>query len=204
MARKLRSNSDYGNTRWATRRALWRALGLTDEDLEKPKIAVVNSSSDLAICYSHLDGIASRMKAAIRAAGAVAFEVRTTAPSDFITSAGHRGGYILSARDLITNDIEVAVEGALLDGMLCLASCDKTAPGQLMAAARLNIPSVIVACGYQPSGTYRGRHCDIEDVFLAAGHVANGKLTVAELTEMSEHAVLGPGVCAGIDRKSVV
>jgi len=68
------------------------------------------------------------------------------APSDFITSAGHRGGYILSARDLITNDIEVAVEGALLDGMLCLASCDKTAPGQLMAAARLNIPSVIVAC----------------------------------------------------------
>src|SRR5207237_2034280 len=114
------------------------------------------------------------------------------------TSAGHRGGYILSARDLITNDIEVAVEGALLDGMLCLASCDKTAPGQLMAAARLNIPSVIVACGYQSSGTYRGRHCDIEDVFLAAGHVANGKLTVAELTEMSEHAVLGPGVCAGM------
>ena len=124
--------------------------------------------------------------------------MRTAAPSDFITSAGHRGGYILSARDLITNDIEVAVEGALLDGMLCLASCDKTAPGQLMAAARLNIPSVIVACGYQPSGTYRGRHCDIEDVFLAAGHVANGKLTVAELTEMSEHAVLGPGVCAGM------
>ena len=68
--------------------------------------------------------------------------------------------------------------------MLCLASCDKTAPGQLMAAARLNIPAIIVACGYQPSGTYRGRHCDIEDVFLAAGHVASGKVTVAELTEM--------------------
>ena len=82
--------------------------------------------------------------------------------------------------------------------MLCLASCDKTAPGQLMAAARLNIPSVIVACGYQPSGTYRGRHCDIEDVFLAAGHVANDRLTVDELTEMSEHAMLGPGVCAGL------
>src|SRR2546430_9217614 len=77
MVRKLRSNAEYGNTRWATRRALWRALGLTDEDLEKPKIAVVNSSSDLAICYSHLDGIAVRMKQAIRAAGAVAFEVRS-------------------------------------------------------------------------------------------------------------------------------
>src|SRR6202034_4134704 len=107
----------------------------------------------------------------------------------------HRAAYILSARDLITNDIEVAVEGALLDGMLCLVSCDKTAPGQLMAAARLNIPSIIVACGYQPSGSYRGRHCDIEDVFLAAGHVANGAVSVDELTEMSDHGVLGPRVC---------
>ena len=166
--------------------------------MTKPKIAIVNSSSQLAICFSHLDEIARRARRAVELAGGVAFEVRTAAPSDFITSAGHRGGYILSARDLIACDIEVAVEGALLDGMLCLASCDKTAPGQLMAAARLNIPSVIVACGYQPSGTYRGRHCDIEDVFLAAGHVANGRLTLGELTEMSEHAVLGPGVCAGM------
>src|SRR6266568_626797 len=194
----LRSNFEPGTSRWATRRAQWRALGLTDEDMVKPKIAIVNSSSQLAICFSHLDEIARRAKRAVEQAGGVAFEVRTAAPSDFITSAGHRGGYILSARDLITNDIEVAVEGALLDGMLCLASCDKTAPGQLMAAARLNIPSVIVACGYQPSGTYRGRPCDIEDVFLAAGHVASSQLTVAELTEMSEHAVLGPGVCAGL------
>src|SRR5215469_5387683 len=164
----------------------------------KPKIAIVNTSSQLAICFSHLDEVARRAKRAIELAGGVGFEVRTAAPSDFITSAGHRGGYILSARDLITNDIEVQVEGALLDGMICLASCDKTGPGQLMAAARLNIPTVIVACGYQPSGTYKGRHCDIEDVFLAAGHLANGRLTLTELTEMSENAVLGPGVCAGM------
>jgi dihydroxy-acid dehydratase len=196
--RQLRSNFEPGTSRWATRRAQWRALGLTDEDMEKPKIAIVNSSSSLAICFSHLDEIAKRAKRAIERAGGVAFEVRTAAPSDFITSAGHRGGYILSARDLIPNDIEVAVEGALLDGMLCLASCDKTAPGQLMAAGRLNIPTIIVACGYQPSGSYRGRHCDIEDVFLAAGHMANGQLTLPELTEMSENAVLGPGVCAGM------
>ena len=195
---QLRSNFEPGTSRWATRRAQWRALGLTDEDMDKPKIAIVNSSSQLAICFSHLDEIARRAKRAIERAGGVAFEVRTAAPSDFITSAGHRGGYILSARDLITNDIEVAVEGALLDGMLCLASCDKTAPAQLMAAGRLNIPTVIVPCGYQPSGSYRGSHCDIEDVFLAAGHLANGQITLAELTEMSENAVLGPGVCAGM------
>ena len=164
----------------------------------KPKIAIVNTSSQLAICFSHLDEIARRAKRAIELAGGIGFEIRTAAPSDFIHSAGHRGGYILSARDLITNDIEMQVEGAQLDGMICLASCDKTAPGQLMAAARLNIPTIMVACGYQASGSYRGRHCDIEDVFLAAGHVASGRLDAAELTEMSANAVLSPGVCAGI------
>lgn len=199
MTRKgLRSNFEPGSSRWATRRAQWRALGLTDEDMEKPKIAIVNSSSGLAICYSHLDEIARRTKAAIERAGGIGFEIRTAAPSDFITSAGHRGGYILAGRDLIVNDIEVAVEGALLDGMVCLASCDKTAPGQLMAAGRLNIPTIIVACGYQPCGQYRDSHCDIEDVFLAAGHLANGRISQRELTEMSENAVRGPGVCAGM------
>jgi dihydroxy-acid dehydratase len=193
----LRSNYEPGTSRWATRRAQWLALGLSDADMLKPKIAIVNTSSQLAICFSHLDEIARRAKRAIEAAGGIGFEVRTAAPSDFIHSAGHRGGYILSARDLITNDIEMQVEGAQLDGMICLASCDKTAPGQLMAAARLNIPTIIVACGYQASGSYRGRHCDIEDVFLAAGHVASGSLSAAELTEMSSCAVLSPGVCAG-------
>jgi dihydroxy-acid dehydratase len=197
-ARELRSNYEPGTSRWATRRAQWLALGLTDADMLKPKIAIVNTSSQLAICFSHLDEIARRARRAIEAAGGIGFEVRTAAPSDFIHSAGHRGGYILSSRDLITNDIEMQVEGAQLDGMICLASCDKTAPGQLMAAARLNIPTIIVACGYQASGSYRGRHCDIEDVFLAAGHVANGRLGVDELTEMSASAVLSPGVCAGI------
>ncbi|MQA85330.1 MAG: dihydroxy-acid dehydratase [Streptosporangiales bacterium] len=196
--RKLRSNYDPGSPRWATRRAQWRALGLSDEDMEKPKIAVVNSSSDLAICYSHLDEIAKKTKEVINRAGGIGFEVRTAAPADFITSAGHRGGYILAGRDLIANDIEVAVEGALLDGMMCLASCDKTAPGQLMAAGRLNIPTIIVACGYQPCGQYRGEHCDIEDVFLSASHLAQGRITLPELAEMSDNAVWGPGVCAGM------
>ena len=148
MKRKLRSNFPRGSYLWSVRAAQWRALGIPEEDLEKPKIAIVNSSSELAICFSHLDGVAAALKTAIRAAGALPFEVRTAAPSDFITGAGARGAYILSARDLIPNDIEVAVEGAQLDGMVCLASCDKTVPGQLMAAARLDIPALVVACGY--------------------------------------------------------
>jgi dihydroxy-acid dehydratase len=198
MRRKLRSNFEPGSPRWAARRAQWLSLGLTDADMEKPKIAVVNSSSELASCFTHLDGIAARIKQAIRAAGGLPFEVRTAAPSDFITSAGHRGGYILPTRDLITNDIEVQVEGALLDGMVCLASCDKTTPGQLMAAGRLNIPTLVVICGYQPSGQYKGEHVDIEEVFLKASYVSTGQVTLEDLRGMSDNAVLGPGVCAGM------
>lgn len=198
MRTALRSNFPVGSPQWAKRRAQWLALGLSDEDLQKPKIAVVNSSSDLAICYAHLDQVAAQAKAAIRAAGGLPLEIRTVAPSDLITSAGHKGGYILSARDLIVNDIEAAVEGALLDGMLCLSSCDKTVPAHLMAAARLNIPTVVVACGYQPSGRYRGRPIDVEDIMVGAGHLATGRLTVEEMWEMSACAITGPGVCAGM------
>mgnify|MGYP001388117055 FL=1 len=194
----LRSNFEPGTTRWAMRRAQWTALGLTPEDMEKPKIAIVNTSSDLASCFAHLDEIVGPLKQAIREAGGVGFEIRTAAPSDAITSAGAAGQYILPSRDLIAADIEVAAEGALLDGMICLSSCDKTTPAHLMAAGRLNIPTIIVACGYQPSGVYRGEHVDFEDVFLYAGHVATGKMTVEELAEMSACAITGPGVCAGM------
>jgi dihydroxy-acid dehydratase len=118
MKRQLRSNFPRGSYLWSVRNAHWQALGIPEEDCEKPKIAIVNSSSELAACFSHLDGVAKVLKEAIRAAGAVPFEIRTAAPSDFITGAGARGAYMLGARDLVTNDIEVAVEGAQLDGMV--------------------------------------------------------------------------------------
>lgn len=198
MPKKLRSNFPHGSYLWAVRAAQWQALGIDESELEKPKIAIVNSSSNLAICFSHLDGIAAELKQSIRDAGALPFEIRTAAPSDFITGAGAGGAYMLAARDLITNDIEVAVEGAQLDGMICLASCDKTVPGQLMAAARLNIPTLVVVCGYQPSGEYNGRHVDIEDVFIGSMHALTGKLPVDELVGMARNAIKGPGVCSGM------
>ena len=178
MTRPLRSNFEAGSVREASRRAQWKALGLTDADIEKPKIAVVNSSSELAICFRHLDGVAAIVKEAIWAAGGLPFEIRTTAPSDFIIGAGGSGGYILPSRDLVVNDMEVAVEGAQLDGMICLSSCDKTPPAQLMAAGRFNIPTILVICGYQPCGEFDGEHVDIEDVFVGGVQVAFGKLDV--------------------------
>jgi dihydroxy-acid dehydratase len=197
-SRRLRSNFPRGSYLWAARNAQWHGLGLSEDDLEKPKIAIVNSSSALAVCYAHLDGIVPVLEEAIRAAGGVPFEIRTAAPSDFVTGAGGRGGYLLAARDLVTNDIEVAVEGALLDGMVCLTSCDKTVPGQLMAGARLNIPTLMVACGYQASGSYNGAHVDVEDVFVGAMHAQVGQLPVEELIGMSREAIRGPGVCSGM------
>jgi dihydroxy-acid dehydratase len=198
MTRVLRSNFEPGSPPEAVRRAQWKALGLTDADLLKPKIAVVNSSSELAICFSHLDGIARVVKEAVREAGGLPFEIRTAAPSDFIISAGAGGGYILASRDLIVNDIEIAVEGAQLDGMICLSSCDKTPAGHLMAAGRFNIPAILVICGYQPSGHYEGKHVDIEDVFLGSVQAMFGKLPRETLRGMCDHAIGGPGVCAGM------
>ena len=165
--------------------------------MQKPKIAVVNSSSELAICFSHLDGVAKVVKESVRAAGGLPFEVRTAAPSDFIISAGG-SGYILASRDLVVNDMEIAVQGAQLDGMICLTSCDKTPPAHLMAAGRFDIPTILVVCGYQRSGEYRGKHVDIEDVFLGSVQAQFGKLDRAELLEMSNNAIRGPGVCSGM------
>jgi dihydroxy-acid dehydratase len=200
MTRKttLRSNFEPGTPRWAVRRAQWKALGLSDEDMAKPKIAIVNTSSELSSCFSHLDGVVARVKAGVRAAGGIAFEVRTAAPSDFITSAGRQGRYILPSRDLLVNDIEVQVEGALLDGMVCLASCDKTAPGQLMAAARLDLPTIIMPCGYQRDGVLDGKRVDIEEVYESVGKVATGEMSLEHLGRMCDVAIGGPGVCAGM------
>src|SRR5262249_48903299 len=198
MVKPLRSNFEPGSVREAARRAQWKALGLTDEDLEKPKIAVVNSSSELAICFRHLDGVAAIVKEAIWAAGGLPFEVRTTAPSDFIIAAGGAGGYILPSRDLVVNDMEIAVEGAQLDGMICLSSRDKTPPAHLMAAGRFDVPTILVICGYQPCGQVDGEHVDIEDVFLGGVEVSFGKLEPERLRRMADNAIRGPGVCQGM------
>jgi dihydroxy-acid dehydratase len=196
--RTLRSNLAEGSARWAVRRAEWRALGITDEEMVRPKVAIINSSSDLAACFSHLDDIVPVLKEELRAAGCLPFEISTIAPSDFVTSAGSGGRYILPSRNLITDDVEAMVEGAQLDAMICLSSCDKTAPAHLMAAVRLNIPTVIVACGYQRNALYEEGGMDIEEVFLKTSQSALKGVDVEAARALSESAIRGPGVCAGL------
>lgn len=195
----LRSNFEPGTTRWAVRRTQWRSMGITDEDMLKPKIAVINTSTTLSSCYIHVDDVSRTVQEAIRKAGGLPFEIRTVGPSDFVTSAGKKARYLMPTRDLIVNEIECMVEGALLDGVICLSSCDKTAPAHIMSAVRLNVPSLLLTCGYQLGGyCSSGQFVDIDDVYEAIGTLQAGKMTLEELTDMTEHAIQTPGVCAGM------
>lgn len=196
--RTLRSNFKPGTTAWTVRRAQWRALGIDQADMDKPKIGIVNTSSELSICFSHLDTVSAKVKEAIRDAGGLPFEIRTTAPSDFIHSAAKGARYILPSRDLIASDIEVSIEGPMLDGMICLASCDKTTPGQLMGAARLDLPTLFVLCGYQGHGRFGDEEVDIEDAFESVGRYVTKDLSLEGLAGIADNAVVGPGVCAGM------
>lgn len=198
MSHKLRSNFEEGSTRWAVRRAQWIAMGIDESDFDKPKIAVINSSSGLSVCYQHLDEFSQLTKEAIREAGGLPFEINTIAPSDFVTSAGKKARYLMPTRDLMVNEIEVMIEGAVLDGMILLSSCDKTTPAHLMAAARLNIPALVIPCGYQLGGNCHGKEVDIEEVYKGVGTLLMGKMTLTEMEEWTRCAIKGPGVCAGM------
>ncbi|MBO0456004.1 dihydroxy-acid dehydratase [Enterococcus hulanensis] len=195
----LRSNFEPGTTRWAVRRTQWKSMGMTDEDMEKPKIAVINTSNKLSSCFIHIDKISVTVQEAIKKAGGYPFEINTVASSDFVTSAGKKARYLMPTRDLIVNEVECMVEGSVLDGIVFLSSCDKTTPAHCMAAARLNIPSIVLTCGYQLGGQcMAGNFVDIDDVYESIGAVACGTKSFEELVDMTNHAITTPGVCAGL------
>lgn len=195
----LRSNFEPGTTRWAVRRTQWKSMGISDADMEKPKIAVINTSNKMSSCFIHVDEISQAVQNAIIAAGGLPFEVRTVASSDFVTSAGKKARYLMPTRDLIVNEVECMVEGAVLDGVIFLSSCDKTTPAHCMAAARLNVPSLVLTCGYQLGGQcIAGEFVDIDDVYEAIGAVACKTKSFEELVDMTNHAITTPGVCAGL------
>lgn len=198
-----RSDFEPGSTRWAVRRAQWRSMGIREEDMHKPKIAVINTSNKLSCCYIHLDELSAIVQQAIRDAGGLPFEVRTVAPSDFVTSAGKKARYLMPTRDLMVNEVECMIEGAVLDSMICLSSCDKTTPAHLMSAARLNIPTLLLTCGYQIGGAcsnekFEDQFFDIDDVYEQIGALATGSIDLKDLTDMTDVAIQSPGVCAGL------
>ncbi len=196
----MRSDEVRRGLERAPHRSLLRACGLTDEELEGdgPFIAVVNTYSEIVPGHVHLDRVAEAVKAGIRAAGGVPFEVETIALCDGIAMNTPGMRYSLPSRELVADSIETVVEAHRFDGFVAVVSCDKMVPGALMAAARLDLPAAVVTGGPMEPGRANGERVDLIDVFEAVGAVKEGEMTEEELEELEHRACPGPGSCAGM------
>ena len=186
----------------APHRALLRAVGCSSDDWDKPFIGVINSFSEIVPGHIHLQKIAKAVKEGIRSRGGVPFEVNTIAVCDGI-AMNHQGmKYSLPSRELIADSVETVAQAHAFDGLVFIPNCDKVVPGMLMAAVRLNLPSVFVSGGPMLAGKFirrnAARSVDLISVFQAVGEVARGKMTEAELQELETVACPGCGSCAGM------
>jgi len=181
----------------APSRAMFKAIGFTDEDLRKPLIGVANTWIETMPCNFHLRRLSAKMKEGIRAAGGTPMEFNTIAISDGETMGTEGMRASLVSRELIADSIELIGRGQLFDALICLVGCDKTIPAAAMALARLNIPALVLYGGTIAAGKYRGEDVTIQDVFEAVGANAAGKMSDAELRELENVACPGAGACGG-------
>ncbi len=192
----MRSDQVKKGLERSTQRSLFKATGLSEEDLQKPLIGVVNSFNEVNPGHIHLNDIAREVKLGVSAAGGTPMEFPVIALCDGITM-GHSGmRYPLSSRELIADSIEAMVEGHQLDALVMITNCDKITPGMLIAAARLNIPSILIAGGPMYPGIFRGEKVDGSQLFETSGMVASGKMTEAEVSAYEEEASPGCGACS--------
>ena len=186
-----------GPTR-APARAMLRAIGMTDDDWDKPQVAVASSWNEVTPCNLPLDRLAKRSKVGVRDAGGFPIEFTTIAVSDGI-SMGHEGMRAsLVSREVIADSVETVMHAERLDGLVTFAGCDKSLPGMLMAAARVNLPSVFLYGGSILPGSHRGKATDITTVFEAVGAYSAGTMDLAELDEIERGACPSEGSCAGM------
>ena len=182
----------------APARSMLRAVGLTDEDMNKPMIAIANLASDVTPCNVHLDRIAQKAKIGVRDAGMVPMMFGTITISDGISMGTEGMKASLVTREIIADSIEAVVFGESLDGLLAVAACDKNMPGVMMAMARLNVPSIFVYGGAILPGNYNGQDINIQDMFEAVGAYSRGDLSLKELIDMEKVACPGEGACSGM------
>ena len=182
----------------APHRSLFKALGLTDEEIERPMIGIANSANEVIPGHLHLHQLSDAVKAGIRMAGGTPLEFFTIGICDGIIM-GHEGmKYSLSSRELIADSIESMAMAYPFDGLVLIPNCDKIVPGMLMAAARLNIPTILISGGPMLAGEFQGREIDLITVFEWVGKVKTGEMTLKELTEAEGCACPGVGSCAGM------
>ena len=186
-----------GSTRTA-HRTLFHAMGYSDEDLKKPLIGVVNAFNEIIPGHMHLREIAEAVKLGIAAAGGTPIEFPAIGICDGI-AMGHDGmKYPLASRELICDSIEAVANGHAFDGLVMIPNCDKIVPGMLMAAGRINIPTVVVSGGPMLAGRHKGKDISVSTMFEAAGKVESGQMTPEEMHLMEHEACPGCGSCAGI------
>ena len=186
-----------GVTRTA-HRTLFHAMGYTDEELSKPMIGVVNAFNEIIPGHIHLREIADAVKLGIAAAGGMPVEFPAIGICDGI-AMGHDGmKYPLASRELICDSIEAMANGHAFDGLVMIPNCDKIVPGMLMAAGRVNIPTVVVSGGPMLAGRYKGKDISVSTMFEAAGKVESGKMTPEEMADMECKACPGCGSCSGL------
>ncbi|MEJ5199368.1 MAG: dihydroxy-acid dehydratase, partial [Anaerolineae bacterium] len=191
----MRGRGVFEGVAGAYPRALYRAMGFTDADFEKPLIGIVNSWSEVNPGHYHLRELASWVKAGVREAGGAPAEFNTVAPCDGIAQ-GQGMHAILPLRDVIAASVELMALANRFDGLVMLCSCDKIVPGMLMAAARLNLPTIFVLGGpMMPGHTSQGREIILSDVKEAMGRYKAGQIGEAEFYEIECHACNGPGAC---------
>jgi dihydroxy-acid dehydratase len=179
-------------------RSLLKALGLTNEEINRPIIGVVNSFNEVVPGHIHLRGIADAVKAGVRIAGGTPLEFPAIAVCDGI-AMGHQGmKYSLASRELIADSIEVMALAHAFDALVFIPNCDKVVPGMLMAAARINIPSIFVSGGPMMTGRLHGQELDLNSAFEAVGAVSAGKMTDDELEEIENNCCPGCGSCSGM------
>ncbi len=182
----------------APHRSLLRALGYTTKELGQPFIGVVNSFSEVVPGHIHLRTIAEAVKAGVREAGGTPFEVNTIAVCDGI-AMNHPGmRFSLPSRELIADSVEILAQAHAFDALVFIPNCDKIVPGMLMAAARLDIPSIFISGGPMLAGRLGNRSVDLNSVFMAVGKVVKGEMSEAELEELEEVACPGCGSCSGM------
>ncbi len=195
---KLKSETAKKGLSKTPHRALLKASGLTDEEINRPLIAIVNSYNEIVPGHIHLDKIAEAVKAGVRMAGGTPLEFSTIGICDGI-AMGHAGmKYSLPSREVIADSVELMVEAHAFDAMVMIPNCDKIVPGMLMAAMRINIPTIFVSGGPMLAGKYKGKDIDLITVFEAIGAVEIGKLSEEELLEIENCACPGCGSCAGM------
>jgi dihydroxy-acid dehydratase len=196
----MRSDQVKKGYEHAPHRSLLRATGAiqSDEDFQKPFIGIANSYIDLIPGHVHLQGFGKIAKDVIREAGGVPFEFNTIGVDDGI-AMGHIGmRYSLASRELIADSVETVVEAHRLDGLMCITNCDKIVPGMLMAAVRLNIPTIFVSGGPMKAGLLNGEKVDLISVFEGVGQVKSGIISEDDLTEIEKEGCPTCGSCSGM------